>query len=292
MRWFGAIRAALVATVILFPIRATAENEIGCQVYGNLSSVVVETKAFLDFLGSGGNAQSAWILEKRLKNRSSASLASSLKHLKLPKLATATETLITQQKSLLRTFRNTGRGSAAQNAMAIQARSQLNAVISLLGTVPCVSASDKSVAGFGVSSMAKSVAESSAFRLIASMFLVGGIAVGMFGWFSQIGKRRTKRYSCLVPCTVSSKDEVHPAMITNISRSGAKLNIDEGFERGDRVEINFIGESANCRVIRHKNGQLAIDFATLLHSDVLEKVINGLSASNVSRATVTSTVCS
>ncbi|NIZ61277.1 hypothetical protein DL239_09860 [Sedimentitalea sp. CY04] len=122
------------------------------------------------------------------------------------------------------------------------------------------------------------------------MCLLGGIAVGVFGWFSQIGKRRTKRYSCLVPCTVISQDVVHPAMISNISRSGAKLNIDEGFERGDRVQINFIGESANCRVIRHKNGQLAVDFTTLLHSDVLEKVINGLSAATVSPATISSTV--
>jgi hypothetical protein len=286
MRCYRKILTALVVVVFSAQAPSAFASETGCRVYGSLSSVVLDTRNFLDHLGNGENAQSARILEKRLKKTSTSSLPQQLKQLELKSFAEATGILIAQQQSLLRTYMNTSRGSAAQNAKALGARSQLNEVYSLLGTVPCTSSSSTSFAGFGVASKVEALAKSSAFWLVASMFLLGGVAVGLFGWFSQIGKRRTKRYSCLMPCTVIVDDVIHPAMITNISRTGAKLNTDEGFDRGQRVLVSFMGESAECSVIRHKNGKLAVNFNAMLHLEVLEKVLNGLTAASIRSASM------
>ena len=285
MRLFGKRTAALSALVLAAQISSASASETGCRVHSNLSSLILDSKNFLDYLRSGGVADAAWILDKRLKSSGTGDLPALLKQLDHDRFATTTETLILQQRSLLRTYKQSGRRSANQTADVIQARTQLNAVQRSLGTVVCTSSASKSYAGGGagggVSEMARSIAESGAFRLIAAMFLAGGVVVTLFGWFSQIGKRRTKRYSCLLPCTVVAKDKIHPAMITNISRTGAKLDIEKGFEKGQLVQVNFMGENAECRVVRHKNGQLAIDFNTMLHLEVLEKILAGVTAASL-----------
>ena len=290
MRWFGKRGAALSALILATQVTSVSASEVGCRIQSNLSSLVLDSKNFLDYLGSGAVAESAWFLDKRLKSSATANLPEQLKQLDHGPLAVTTGELIFQQQSLIQTYKQSGRRSASQTAASLQARRQVDAVRRSLGSVTCTSAASKSYAGEGVgggvSEMVRSVAESGAFRLIAAMFLLGGIVVAMFGWFSQIGKRRTKRFSCLLPCTIVSGEKMNPAMITNISRTGAKLDIDQGFERGQRVQINFMGESAECRVIRHKNGQLAIDFTTMLHLEVLEKVLGGVTAATGVTASV------
>jgi len=133
----------------------------------------------------------------------------------------------------------------------------------------------RSASGSSGSSFAQTVAQGSAFKLVGATFLLGGVLAALFAWYSQIETRRIKRFSCAIPRTVKKDGEIGPAIISNISRSGAKLKDDQSFEPGEKLRLNFVGEKSECRVVRYKNAQMAIVFNELLHSDVLDLALDG-----------------
>jgi len=284
MRRGGKFTLALTALVMAASLSSATANEAGCRVQSDLTTFILETENFLDYLDSGEDRQAVRILERRLEDRSTSSLPQHLMSFGLDSFAGKTDALIRQQKTLMLFYRQSGRQSVAGTKRVRRARDQMRVVRKFVNTVPCSSSATHSAAGEGFSSTVRSFVEESAVHLIVAMAVLGGIAVGLFGWFSQIGQRRTKRHSCMIPCSLKIDDVMHPAMITNISRSGAKLNIDEQFERGKPLVVNFLGECADGRIIRHKNGQLAVNFDVLLHSETLDKALEGVTAASLTRS--------
>ena len=103
--------------------------------------------------------------------------------------------------------------------------------------------------------------------------VVGGLAAGGMAWWSQVSMRRAKRYSCMIPCSVVGAEGRQAAVIVDLSRAGAIVDLKKSVVQGEEVELNFLGETATGRVVRNKNGSITLNFLTMLNTTVIDKAL-------------------
>ena len=85
--------------------------------------------------------------------------------------------------------------------------------------------------------------------------------------------RRAKRYSCMIPCSVVGAEGRQAAVIVDLSRAGAIVDLKKSVVQGEEVELNFLGETATGRVVRNKNGSITLNFLTMLNTTVIDKAL-------------------
>lgn len=273
MRFSQKNKMALTALAFALQVSSLSASELACRFQDSLTTVLSETMYFLNYLETDTGRQTARALETRLNSRSIAELSTEFKLHKSDRLAKQTIKLIEQQRMLLAKLKKSGPFIAANAARAMQARQQLRVVSSEFAALSCTSSSGQSSEPGGGTSSSNSLMDNSAVKMVGSMFLLGVIVAGLFGWYTQLSKRRTKRFTCNFQSVVVRGGDMYPAVITNISRSGAKLDVEEPFEQGEKMDLIISKRKISGRVIRHKNGQMAIDFSVLLHSDIMDAVL-------------------
>lgn len=86
-----------------------------------------------------------------------------------------------------------------------------------------------------------------------TVFVVGALG---FVLVSQMRRRRAKRYPCNIQTTVRLSGIEQPARITDISRSGARLAVENSCARGDQGEI-FFCEKYHAATVMWANSNFA-----------------------------------
>lgn len=264
----------LITLALMAQKPMASEDTSNCMLQNDITAMALDAKHFLSYLETGSNSASVWKLERRLKATATSSLLQRLSSNGHNNLAARAHGFIKQQRQLLFSHEKSGRRTTLATARGMQAQQHLKALRSRAAALPCDAPRVKGD-GFGqsASTLSERLVESGVVHFFGVAVLIGSVAAGIFGWWSQISRRRAKRHNCLISCSVTTSAGTEPAVVVNLSRAGAKVHIESDCKIGQRFELNLLGEKVSSRVVRIKKGYVALDFNTLLNTAVLDRAL-------------------
>lgn len=272
MKSLSVTKLLFFASLLVVQASLAAATTTSCRLQNDVSVLVADMQSFLTYLETGEGPEAIWITERHVQE--AAGLKKRLNQAGHSRLAMRTGALAKQQRELLFSHKQSGRQTTAMSAQEMNIPGQLQLMLKDNGYLPCAAPMQHgAAAGASFGSKAAQLLESGVLHLFGAAVLIGGIALAVFGWWSQISQRRTRRYGCMLPCTVTDANGLYPAMIVNVSRSGAKLKFAHGFESGHRVELNFLGERSSARVVRCSKGHMMLDFDEMLNTELLDRAL-------------------
>ncbi|EBA16332.1 hypothetical protein RSK20926_21440 [Roseobacter sp. SK209-2-6] len=275
MKTLSVTKLLFCASLFVVQASLAAATSTSCRLQNDVTVLVADMHSFLTYLETGEGAEAIWLTKRHAQD--AAGLQNRLKQAGHDRLAMRTGALAKQQKKLLFSHEQSGRRTTAMSAREMNITPLLQVMEKENAVLPCAAPMQHEGAGaanFG--SGAAQLLESGVLHLFGAAILIGGVVLAAFGWWNQISQRRTRRYGCMLPCTVTDANSLYPAMIVNVSRSGAKLQIARGLDSGHRVELNFLGERAPARVVRCSKDHMMLDFDEMMNTELLDRALFNL----------------
>lgn len=249
--------------------------QASCAIQNQIVTLLAQSEHFLQYLETGRYVDAAADLQSQLAATSLVSLRRQLEESGFANAADPTERLVLQQRNLLRAYRVEGRAPAAYAAQEMNAAVTLREIRNHAATWPCYHSSrvfnglSLDLSGRTVGHVPASTAvKTGLFGLIT---LLGSVASGYFWWRSKIDQRRSRRFPCWIPCTISGQSGSHHsgprvAAIINISRTGARLWCDDGLSAGSKIVLRFANANVEAKVIKVTKQHSSVHFTNQLSS--------------------------
>ena len=274
MRQWPNFRMLLVVLGLSTQSVQASDNLSNCRLQNDVGNIIMNSQEFLKYLETGSGANTVLRLERSLKDPAVSGLLQRLIDNGHKNLAAQLQSFVKQQRQLVFSHEKSGRRTTAATALDMRVKGQLSSLSRRNTALPC-----RAPAGAGghnsVSgrSVAQSLLESGVLYFFGITLVVGGLAAGGMAWWSQVSMRRAKRYSCMIPCSVVGAEGRQAAVIVDLSRAGAIVDLKKSIAQGEEVELNFLGETATGRVVRNKNGSITLNFLTMLNTAVIDKAL-------------------
>lgn len=274
-----AVRAVTAAALTVWGGAAAAENrEASCAIQNLVVRVLAESEHFLHHLETGLYPEAPADLARRLDQISLVSLRSRMVESGFSDAAGAAERMVLQQRLVLSADRVEGRAAAAAAAQDLGVSLTLAEIRDHASAWPCFDSSRRfsglKDAAPGGGSGRPAVSEELQAALFSTIATLLAGAGAYFWWRAKIDMRRTQRFSCWIPCTISWDAQRKPAFIANISRSGARIRTAAVFSPGQEVVLDFAGTGVAARVVRSTRRSSALHFTEKLSGPFLQAALD------------------
>ncbi|WP_237028913.1 PilZ domain-containing protein [Phaeobacter porticola] len=232
---------AFLLVLVGFVLDAAPVAARDCRIFNQLMTLTLASEELHEYLRTGSNSAAIARMERFLSNTSKTELSRGMKQQGLHDLYKATETLMAQQRTLLNMLAIRDRRGAERTSIKLFARETVAAYRRDLARMPC-RRSHNSGLNEGEMGALKALGHiSSATAAAGSLGLVaiGALCFIIYERRMTILRRRRKRYSCNLDCTLRCNNEEAEATLLDISQEGAKIKSVMACSVGDVIALDL-----------------------------------------------------